>query len=203
MINMFKYIKVFIFPTIIACFIFLSLGCSIKDNYAERVDKADKAMEKIVKENKWSFETRKVEDNNPSLRNGTTTNFFFTHWEAERPILVIFSFDNFCNLSNEIDKWVPLLFSAKACISSIITYLTSVNFSLNFTVDNNIANVSGVQTNICGGIFNIFCLSEGDVSPVLTVTLMSNFFLDNFSISFNGLCKLISTSLESALSGFM
>jgi hypothetical protein len=77
--------KIFILSTIVTCFVFLSAGCGIKDNYVERIGKADKAMEKMVKENNWSFEERKKEKNNPFYLDGVTTDNISTYWETQSP----------------------------------------------------------------------------------------------------------------------
>ena len=41
---------------------------------------------------------------------------------------------------------------------ALVTYLTPLNFSLNFGATSRMDNVSGVVIRICGGFLSIFCL---------------------------------------------
>ena len=121
---------------------------------------------------------------------------------ADKPILVYWPI-KCCNRSSDRLKCTPLLFSASECISSIITYLTPLSFSLNLGATKSIDNVSGVVINIWGGFLSIFCLWYCDVSPVRTAFLIPNFLPAIFSISLKGSSRFFSISLSSAFSGDM
>src|SRR3989344_6751521 len=71
--------------------------------------------------------------------------------------------DILCSRSNDSDRCTPLLFSAKECISSIITHCTEWKCCMNFGLDSTIARLSGVVTKIWGGFAVIFCFSDAVV----------------------------------------
>ncbi len=95
---------------------------------------------------------------------------------AERPILTKPG-DSSSSLSRFRDRSVPLLDEETSCISSTITYFTSLNFSLNFGAVSESASDSGVVINMCGGFLSIFCLSFCVVSPLLRPTLIFGRFM--------------------------
>jgi len=72
------------------------------------------------------------------------------------------------NLSMLKDKCTPRLFSASACISSMISHWTSCRWSTNFWLVSRIARLSGVQIRMWGGFLSISAFSFVVVSPVLT-----------------------------------
>ena len=117
---------------------------------------------------------------------------------AESPILV-YCPSKCCRRSSDRLRCTPLLFSARECISSTITYLTPLNFSLNFGATSKIDNVSGVVIRIWGGFLSIFCLWYWEVSPVLTAFLIPKFLPAISSIPFRGSSKFFSMSLSNAL----
>ena len=119
---------------------------------------------------------------------------------ALSPILVI-CWLMCCSLSRLNERCTPLLFSASAWISSTTTQSTFFIWSTNLIEERIIERLSGVVMSMWGGFLSIADFSAGVVSPVLTATLIPNFFPEISSISFNGSTRFFSMSLLRAFRG--
>ena len=80
--------------------------------------------------------------------------------------------ERFCSLSRFTESIEPLLEPEISCISSTITYFTSLNLCLNLGDVRTRESDSGVVMNMCGGLLAMRCLSLWLVSPDLIAVLI-------------------------------